>query len=126
MVKIYKLIDPVSHLPIYVGQTDGNLQSRLEAHKSESKNLVFSLYRSQLKKQGLKLTIELIKEVPINDAHKEESYWVNQYHTVNGNKSGENLCLKYFSKDQLIERLKDWHGERPIVPREEASEGIYG
>jgi hypothetical protein len=86
MIKIYKLIDPISNEIKYIGQTKDSLQKRLVSHLhdafsnrerrfSQNKKLwIISLF------ENFKIPkIELIEEVEDKIAHKKEKYYINLY-----------------------------------------------
>lgn len=82
-VKIYGLIDPRTSLVSYVGQTTLSLELRLRTHinsinskkdKSKRKNWI-----SHIIKSGLKITIELIDEVPKCDWEFWERHYIKLF-----------------------------------------------
>ena len=92
IVKIYKLIDPISLEVRYIGKTEKTLKHRLSMHvttsiKNKSKThkeaWITSLYSL-----GLRPLIELVEEVDFEDWQEKEIYWIAQFENLTNTCSG--------------------------------------
>ena len=92
IVKIYKLIDPISLEVRYIGKTEKTLKHRLSMHvttsiKNKSKThkeaWITSLYSL-----GLRPLIELVEEVNFEDWQEKEIYWITQFENLTNICSG--------------------------------------
>ncbi len=88
IIYIYKLIDPITNLPRYIGKT-GNLKNRLNNHLSSSKkrNNYLSNWIKSLLKQDLLPIIEIIEECSLENWEEREIYWIDYYKS-----NFENIC----------------------------------
>lgn len=114
-VKIYGLIDPRTNLIAYIGQTTLSLELRLRTHinclnskkdKSKRKNWITSIINS-----GLKLTIELIDEVPFCDWEYWERHYIKLFKACgaklyNGTNGGNSILTKKLEKKNRVKNIK--------------------
>jgi len=79
MVKIYKLICPISNEIRYVGKTTQTLNKRLSVHLSCKTKCHRVSWITSLKNKGFKPLIELIEEVEDYVWIEKEIYWIKYY-----------------------------------------------
>lgn len=87
MVKIYKLICPISNEIRYVGKTTQTLSARLSVHLSCKSKCHRTSWITSLKNKGFKPLIQLIEEVEDSIWAEKEIYWIKYHKDI-----GCNLC----------------------------------
>ena len=131
-VKIYKLIDPITHEVRYVGKTEKSLKHRLSMHVTTSiknKNKTHKeAWITKLYSLGKRPTIEIIEEVPFEIWEEKEIYWISQFENLT------NLCLggiggtgRIYSESERLEKselIKRLIKEGKIVYTEERNRKI--
>jgi hypothetical protein len=124
LVKIYKLIDPITNEIRYIGRTINPLHIRLRGHLSKAKNNKSNIYVknwiNSLLKKGLKPKIELLTEVEgWSKSHQFEQWLIKIYletgfKLVNFDDRGEGNINKIITPEQKIkisETVKKRHKE---------------
>src|SRR5688572_13966194 len=82
--KIYALVDPISNEIRYIGFTIHSLECRLKGHLkyAELVNCHRSRWIWQLLKRGLKPSVILVQEVPIEAWSRAERYWISYFRSL--------------------------------------------
>src|SRR6266568_3357505 len=74
---IYKLVDPRSETPFYVGQTSRNIEERLTEHITHPTSRQMRNFMDDLEALELRPYVELLERVPRIDGDQREQYWIN-------------------------------------------------
>jgi len=92
MVKIYKLIDPISYEIRYVGKTITSLNDRLKVHIRQSKIAKKHTHKEawikSLLNKNVRPIIELIEEVDNDIWVERECFWISQLPNLTNISSG--------------------------------------
>lgn len=78
-VNIYALIDPRTHMPVYVGATRRELSKRLREHIAYPSSPKMKKLIKKLKSSNLRLGVELIESTSPETAWEREIYWMDEY-----------------------------------------------
>ena len=119
MVKIYKLIDPISLEIRYVGKTITSLNDRFKVHIRQSKIAKKHTHKEAwikgLLNKNLRPIIELIEEVENDIWAERECYWISTLFnltntSIGGDSGGNGLKHTEERKQELRERVKTIKG----------------
>lgn len=83
MVKIYLITNSVND-KVYVGQTERTLARRFSNEKTAAQEGSMSILAQAMRDIGVdKFSIELIEEVPADQANEAENNWIKYYDSIN-------------------------------------------
>lgn len=74
---IYKIAEPSTGIPFYVGQT-ADLKARMAQHATHKSSLAYETIQ-KIKERGLKAMFIIIEECALGEAYHKEQYWIKKF-----------------------------------------------
>ena len=126
---VYKLVCPITNLPIYVGSTTNAVEIRLSGHIYSSKKSRLPLYE-YIRKNEIIPRIEILERVRNRNVLLREKYWTrklvksgaNILNVIVSNKTEISGSLKIDTK--VLDRIRKYCKENGLVIGHFVSEAI--